>query len=63
MNEWGTRCRKTSERRPPVANAVIVLSVLPLICAGMNARMKFGTLRASSYSNYKNSADLAHEEM
>ena len=26
------------------AKAVIVLSVLGLICAGMKARMKFGTL-------------------
>ena len=66
MNECGTRCRNTSERRPPVctfvritvfslyvpgmsasahtAKAVIVLSVLGLISAGMKARMKLGTL-------------------
>ena len=33
-----------SAARRHTANAVMVLSVLGLICAGMNARMKFGTL-------------------
>ena len=37
-----------SAARRHTANAVMVLSVLGLICAGMNARMKFGTLRRQS---------------
>jgi hypothetical protein len=44
MNECGTRCKKTSESSPPVANAVIVFSVSLLISAGIKARIKLGTL-------------------
>ena len=35
-----------SAREGRTANAVIVFRVFGLICAGMNARMKFGTLHA-----------------
>jgi hypothetical protein len=64
MKECGTRCKNTSESRPPVcklslrfepnhgeygivtAKAVIVFNVFPLICAGMKAKIKLGTLRS-----------------
>ena len=36
--------RNGTRDRELTANAVMVLRVLGLICAGMNARMKFGTL-------------------
>lgn len=46
-NACGTRCKKTSPRSPPVANAIIVLSEDGSRVAGTANRMKFGILHIS----------------